>query len=351
MNCNMFKDRLDDYVLGNISNDLKFALEKHMEGCESCRRLYEKEVKMDRDFKIILSIDGIDFNSSRASIIKSIDKNRYSKKTSNKVLYNFRKYKNKYISYAVAVIAMIVFIPIMLKGYPGVSYKSETSDKSTAMDRSSQQELIKSSENNAAGSSKKSLAMDKTDKGSVASKSVALQNGTLQFKKTTIAKLPLLSYELKWKTSPDGKSSAAIDISPVKDVDFGIHLLYIKNINTNEIVKYEVINNDRQFTPRNIQWWDNEHLIIVAGLGYGTVAFGSEVYSLNVNTSELSTLYQENDKKRQMLEFEKVGQDLIFQLIIYNDDTLNAFHKGTGKMTLSQLDKPSEMKIISEEKK
>ena len=68
---------------------------------------------------------GIEFNSSRASIINSIDKNRYSKKTSNKILYNFKKYKNKYLSYAVAVIAMIVFIPIMLKGFPGVSLKAK----------------------------------------------------------------------------------------------------------------------------------------------------------------------------------------------------------------------------------
>jgi hypothetical protein len=342
----MFKNKLEEYLLGNTSNELKDELEKHMEGCESCRRLYEEEVKIDTDFKMILSMEGIGFNSSRASIIKSIDKNRYSKRTSNKVLYNFKKYKNRYLSYAVAVIAMIVFIPIILKGFPGVSSK-----KSTAMNKSSQQELTKSNENNAKDGAKKSLVMDKTDEGSVASKTAPLQNGTLQFKKSIIAKLPLLSYDLKWKNSTDGKSSAAIDISPVKDVDFGIHLLYIKNIKTNEIVKYEVINNDRQFTPRSIQWWDDDHLIIVAGLGYGTVAFGSEVYSLNANTGELSTLYMEKDKSRQILEFEKVGEDLIFQLIIYNDDTINAFHKGTGKMTLSQLDKPSEMKIISEEKK
>ena len=58
MNCNIFKNRLEDYVLGNTSNDLKIALEKHMDGCESCRRLYEEEIKIDTDFKMALSIDG-----------------------------------------------------------------------------------------------------------------------------------------------------------------------------------------------------------------------------------------------------------------------------------------------------
>ena len=89
------------------------------------------------------------------------------------------------------------------------------------------------------------------------------------FKSSIITKQDLPNYEMKWKNSTDGKSSAAIDIAPERDVDFGIHAVYIKNINTNEIVKYEVINNKRQFTPRNIEWWDNEHLIIVAGFGYG----------------------------------------------------------------------------------
>ena len=65
MNCNIFKNGLEDYVVGNISSDLKIALDKHMDGCESCKRLYEEEVKIDNDFKMVLSIGGVEFNSSR----------------------------------------------------------------------------------------------------------------------------------------------------------------------------------------------------------------------------------------------------------------------------------------------
>ena len=85
MNCNIFKKRLEDYVLGNVSNDLKIALENHMDQCESCRMIHEEEFKTDSAFKMVLSIDGIQFNSSRTSIIDAIDRNRYSKKTSNKI--------------------------------------------------------------------------------------------------------------------------------------------------------------------------------------------------------------------------------------------------------------------------
>ncbi|MBW9157552.1 DUF4652 domain-containing protein [Clostridium tagluense] len=327
MNCNIFKKGLGEYVLGNISNDLKIAIEKHMDGCESCRRLYEEEIKIDRDFKMVLSIDGIEFNRSRASIINSIDKNRYSKKTSNKILYNFKKYKNRYLSYAVAAMAMIVIIPMMLKGFGGVNFNNATSKKTTVINNSSEKEASKKSDTLIGHSS---LAMD--------------------FKSSIITKQALLDYKMNWKNSGDGKRSAAIDIKPERDVDFGIHAAYIKNMTTNEIVKYEVINNERQYTPMLIEWWDSEHLIIVAGFGEGTIEYGSEVYSLDVNTGQLSTIYKEADGKHQILDFKKVKNDLIFQLLIYNDDTYNTFHKGVGKMTLLELDKLVNMETISEEK-
>ena len=176
-------------------------------------------------------------------------------------------------------------------------------------------------------------------------------NVLLQFQSSTINKQALPSYEIKWKSSADRKHSAAIDIRLERDVDFGIHPIYIKNINTNAIVKYEVINNERQYTPMNMEWWDNEHLIIVAGLGYGTIEYGSEVYSLDVNTGKLSILYKRKDKKYQILDVKKSGNDLILELLIYNDETYNAFHSGVGKMTLLQLDKEVDMQIESEEKK
>jgi len=100
-----------------------------------------------------------------------------------------------------------------------------------------------------------------------------------------------------------------------------------------------------------IEWWDNEHLIIVAGFGYGTIDYGSEVYSLDVNTGKLTNLYIRKDKKYQILDMKKVSNELIFELLIYDDDTYNANHSGVGKITLLDLDSPVDMQIESEEKK
>ncbi len=356
MNCSIFKKRLEDYVLGYISYDLKIALEKHMEECESCRSLYVEEIKIDTAFKSVLSVDGIEFNSSRASIINSIDKNRYSKKTSNKMLYNFKKYKSKYLSYAVATLAIAVFIPMLLKGITGGNYKTEMSLEDTSMYKLSEEGTSKGKEDSFGITSENKLEMDKTEEGALLNSATPKEVNreekmTLQFRSSIVKEKDLPSYEIKWKNSIDGKSSAAIDIAPERDVDFGIHQIYIKNKINNEIVKYEVISNERQYTPMLIEWWDNEHLIIVAGFGWGTIEHGSEVYSLNINTDKLATLYERKDKKHQILDMKKTGNDLIFELLIYNDDTYNAFHSGVGKMTLLELDKPVDMQIESEDKK
>lgn len=355
MNCSTFEKRLEEYMLEDVSKDLRDSLEKHMENCENCRRLYEEEVKIDRDFKAVLSIEGTKFNSSRVNVINSIDKNKYSKKASNKIFYNFRRYKSKYLSYAVAVIAMIVFIPMMLKNFTELNYKGESTNKDTAMYKSSKQTETQNKESYGVTANEESLQKDTTKEdvtiGTKEEQKVDDEtNILLQFQSTTVIKEDLPDYKIIWETSEDGESSAAIDIELERDVDFGIRVFYVKDIKTNKIVKYEIINNKAKFTPRNIEWWDNEHLIIVAGFAYGTISNGSQVYSLDINTGDISLLYRRKDIKHEILEVKKVENDLMLELKIYEDDTRNQFHTGVGKMTLLELDKLVDMRIESEEK-
>jgi hypothetical protein len=349
----MFEKRLEDYILEDVSKDLKDSLEKHMENCESCRRLYEEEIKIDTDFKAVLSIEDIKFNSSRVNIINSIDKNRYSKKASNKIFYNFRRYKSKYLSYAVAVIAMIVFIPMMLKVITVGNYKGETMNKETSMYKSSSEGVAVAERkvSNSKVNSDDSLQKENA-KGDFSATSAKQDEMSilLQFQSTIVTEEALPDYKIIWETSADGKSSAAIDIEQERDVDFGIHAIYVKDMKMNTIEKYEIINNTAKFTPRNIEWWDNEHLIIVAGFAYGTISQGSQVYSLDINTGDISLLYRRKDLKQEIVEVKKVENDLILELKIYEDDTLNDFHSGVGKITLLELDKLVDMKIESEEK-
>jgi hypothetical protein len=346
MKCNVFRKRLEDYIMGDIPSELKSSLENHMDGCDRCKAIYEEEFRIDTSFKMALSIEGIEFNSSRTNIISAIDINRYSKRKSNKILYNFKKYKNRYLSYAVAVIAMIVFIPMILNNFNGGSYKSEgvTENKKSiykAEDKAINGSMPEISTKN------KAKADEKQGEIAYYKATTNIGNHLMEFKSTIVENKELPDYEIVWKNSLDGKKSAAIDTMAERDADFGIHVIYVNDKKTNQIIRYEVVK-DTQYTIRNIEWWDNEHLIVVTGFAYGTVSYGSDVYSLTVNTEKFSTLYQVKDEKQQIIGVQKVKNDLILQLIIYEDENYNVSHKAVGKIDILDINKPAVMQITNE---
>jgi hypothetical protein len=239
---------------------------------------------------------------------------------------------------------------MILNNFSGGPYKSEN----VAEDKVA---IYKADEKVADGASSEKSTKDEVKEEAIIDNNIekkAASNDekpSKEFKSTIVKAKELPSYEMVWENSLDGKKSAAIDTMKEQDVDFGMHVIYVKDIKTSEIVKYEVINNNTQFTTRNIEWWDNEHLIVVKGLAYGTVAKGSDVYSLEVDTGNFFTLYQVKDQKQQIVDIQKDKNDLILELLIYEDDNYNISHKGVGKMNILDPSKPVDMQIISEEKK
>lgn len=91
ISCSIFKKKLNDYLYDYLADDFKMSMEQHIRGCRSCCRLYEQELQINNIFKDNVNIENIRFKSSREDIIRNIDKNRYSKKLSNKLYYSLRK--------------------------------------------------------------------------------------------------------------------------------------------------------------------------------------------------------------------------------------------------------------------
>jgi hypothetical protein len=234
---------------------------------------------------------------------------------------------------------------MLLNNFNGGAYKTEgaSGNKMAIYKAEDKASNVVSTEN-----STKDIA--KADEKAYSKVTTNEEDFPMEFKSTIVASEELPSYEIVWGNSLDGEKSGAIDTMPEKDADFGIHVIYVKDIKTNQIVKYEVTK-DTQSTIRNIEWWDNDHLIVVTGFAYGTVAQGTDVYSLEVNTDVFTTLYQVKDEKQQITSVKKVKNNLILQLLIYDDDNYITSHKAEGKMTLLDPSKAVDMQIISEEKK
>lgn len=101
ISCITFKKHIDDFIDGSITDDLKAAIEEHIQNCESCHILYEEELQIESAFKDVVNIRNINFNSSRNEILRGIDKKRYSKSFSNKLHYRIKK---NILTYAASVL-------------------------------------------------------------------------------------------------------------------------------------------------------------------------------------------------------------------------------------------------------
>lgn len=98
MDCDLFRKTLNDFMEDNLPFDIKKAMEKHMEECEACRLLYEKEKITDEMLYDYMQAEDIEFTNIRPNIISSIEKDRYKNNIFNKVYYAFVKHgKNMWL--------------------------------------------------------------------------------------------------------------------------------------------------------------------------------------------------------------------------------------------------------------
>lgn len=108
MNCRVFTENLERFIEEDMPEELKKEMKAHMISCESCRRLYEDELFIEKAFKEALSIDDVIFESQKDKIMSKIDKIKYVKSYHK----NYKVYKSllKIGGPIAAAIAFIVLI-------------------------------------------------------------------------------------------------------------------------------------------------------------------------------------------------------------------------------------------------
>jgi len=68
-----------DYIEGTLRSGFDRTIEEHIKHCESCRKLYENELKITAMLKKAFWVSDMNFMSCRTDIIKNINPNRYNK--------------------------------------------------------------------------------------------------------------------------------------------------------------------------------------------------------------------------------------------------------------------------------
>ncbi|MEG1870559.1 MAG: DUF4652 domain-containing protein [Peptostreptococcaceae bacterium] len=321
MKCNQCKDKLTEYIEGNLSAEEDEEIKSHLLTCNSCKIQYDSEVLEYKAFKEAFSYENMDFKNSTDKIMSKIDRNRYVKGR----IKMKRKYKGPLTVAAAFLLGVIVTSSVMgIMRNNGLNL-SAASDGSDKMEESSAiNDTAKSAENKLTDEANLGATASKEDLKSVEYAGVYNKNAIemyLGVEVPTSTKLtfntPFMATENKqYVASIEGKGETAIEEGPGK--------IYIKDTVANKMYEYSVKDTNSQDSPLSISWYDDNNLMIVHGSAYGTLVNGSNIVVVNVTTGE-QILIATAGEKEGYKSIEKSGEDLVLKYVLYTDDAMNNY--------------------------
>lgn len=211
--------------------------------------------------------------------------------------------------------AMSILFVLTLAGCTGT--KNKTTSTPTNNESSKQQE--EPQKNNSEETNKK------TQEENSQTKNTNAQNANVpKFSKKQLDKNVKVQFNTSWKSSENKTYSACIQGKGEDAAEEGVGKILVKNASGN-ISSFEISGNNK-ISPRNIEWADDENLLVVIGSSQGTISKGGNLYMINVNTGETSLVMQTPDKKQQIMSSQKSGNNVNLKVTVYEDDNYNASH-------------------------
>ncbi|QGU96449.1 DUF4652 domain-containing protein [Clostridium bovifaecis] len=148
----------------------------------------------------------------------------------------------------------------------------------------------------------------------------------IKFAKHQLEKNAEPKFSTSWQDSINKKVSVCIEGKGPDALEEGIGKIYVRDLISGERWSLDIVNGEEQNSPKFIEWLDDENIIVIVGLGYGTVSVGGSLYKLNVNTAEISEVYNASIPKQQVVSAKKVNDKLELQLLVYDDEDFIKSH-------------------------
>lgn len=241
--------------------------------------------------------------------------------------------KNKFINYKkIAYLMLSVLFISSIISFTGCSKNKDkventkvTTDKNEIVDskdtdKKTEDENVKS---DAKDTKNESGGDVKEEAGEDISKA---EENKVKFVKHQLEKSVEPEFGTAWKNSINKKISACIEGKGPDAEEEGIGKIYVQDLSTGVKWSLEVIAGENQNSPKSIEWIDDENIISIVGLGYGTVAMGGNVYKINVKTGETTLLYDTKSLKKQVISAKRVENKLELQILVYDDEELIKNH-------------------------
>lgn len=311
MKCSECKSKIIEYIDGTLSEDLDYEIKQHLLECENCKTYYEEEILIDKAFNEEFNLDNMNFNSSKNKIMASIDKDKYIKGG-----IKIMKRKNNFgkgIAIA-AVFFLLGFLTPMATKYFGTS-----GDKNASLMEAKQSADI--TKENANKSEEVQSKTSDNVAGVADSAKSATRESVDNYDMTKVSIDTKLEFNSGWKTAKN--LEATLEGKGNNNQEEGIGTIYIKDKQNNTMYKYTIKNNGKQSSPLSINWYDDESLIVVNGLGYGTLINGVEAQLINVKTGDEFALYKVQENNERIKSVVREGSQLKITKAMYDEDMNN----------------------------
>lgn len=320
MNCNQCKDKLAEYIEGNLSAEADEEIRSHLLTCKSCKEHYDKEELEYKAFKEAFSYDDINFRDSTNKIMESIDKNKYTGGRRNMK----KRYKGAF-AIAAAFLLGVITTPVAMKLMDGVgNFSSASKGMEDKVDKQSDS-VKKANDTNETTDGNIESVPDVASSGTEGNSDVnrmASINSVNLYVKNEVDMSKELTFNTPFIATENGQYEASIEGKGETANEEGIGILYIKDKSNNKMYEYTVSEKDTQQSPLSINWYDNTHLMIVHGLGYGTLANGERIVMLDVTTGEQILIATAKDREG-FVSIEREKDSLILKYVLYLDEMMN----------------------------
>ena len=143
--------------------------------------------------------------------------------------------------------------------------------------------------------------------------------------KATIVKNYVADFHSGWQISPGNLKRATINGKGETAGEEGEAVLVIESLATNETTIYTLKDNYfGQFTPKKIEWIDENRLFVIIGAAYGMVTTGGKLYELNIQDNIITPVI-EILAAREEIKSVKVNKDgtFTYQKNVYDNDNFD----------------------------
>lgn len=132
------------------------------------------------------------------------------------------------------------------------------------------------------------------------------------------------SFHTPWQPSPNGNQQATIEGLGEQAGEEGEGILLIENLETNETTIFKLSDNEeRQYTPKKVEWIDEERMFVIIGYAHGTVTVGGKLYELNIKDNIVTPVITDLTLKEEIMSV-KVNPDgtFTYEKHVYDTDIM-----------------------------